>query len=77
MALLKEAGFEADAVDLTGSGIDATDSNSITSFAQYVKPLVDFLENLGDGQKVLSLPLLPSHNLTSIILILSNCFYLA
>lgn len=53
MAFLKEAGFEADAIDLTGSGIDATDSNSITSFAQYVKPLVDFLENLGDGQKVI------------------------
>lgn len=25
-------------------------------FAQYVKPLVDFLENLGDGQKVMISP---------------------
>ena len=54
MALLREAGFDVDAVDLTGSGIDSTDSNSIISFAQYVKPLVDFIENLSEGQKVLS-----------------------
>ncbi|KAK1381093.1 putative methylesterase 11, chloroplastic [Heracleum sosnowskyi] len=53
MALLREAGFDVDAVDLTGSGIDSTDSNSITSFAQYVKPLVDFIENLSEGQKVI------------------------
>ncbi|KAL1808361.1 hypothetical protein ACET3Z_025351 [Daucus carota] len=53
MALLREAGFDVDAVDLTGSGIDTTDTNSITCFAQYVKPLIDFLDNLGQGQKVI------------------------
>lgn len=53
MALLREAGFDVDAVDLTGSGVDATDSNNITSFSQYVKPLVDFLDNIREGEKVI------------------------
>ncbi|KAK3035947.1 hypothetical protein RJ639_031370 [Escallonia herrerae] len=53
IALLEEAGFEADAVDLTGSGINSYDTNSITSLAQYTKPLVDFLEKLEDGKKVI------------------------
>lgn len=56
MALLREAGFDVDAVDLTGSGVDATDSNNIPSFSRYVKPLVDFLDNIREGQKVNFLP---------------------
>lgn len=55
MALLKDCGFEADAIDLTGSGVDSSDTNNITSLAQYVKPLVDFLDKLGDEEKVYSL----------------------
>ncbi|KAK2967788.1 hypothetical protein RJ640_008008 [Escallonia rubra] len=53
IALLEEAGFEADAVDLTGSGINSYDTDNITSLAQYTKPLVDFLEKLEDGKKVI------------------------
>ncbi|KAK1389834.1 putative methylesterase 11, chloroplastic [Heracleum sosnowskyi] len=53
MALLRDAGFDVDAVDLTGSGVEATDSNTITCFSQYVKPLVDFLDNIRQGQKVI------------------------
>ncbi|KAA8529324.1 hypothetical protein F0562_033877 [Nyssa sinensis] len=51
ITLLKESGFEVDAVDLTGSGIHSCDTNSISSLAQYVKPLTDFLEKLADGKK--------------------------
>jgi hypothetical protein len=45
-------GFVATAVDLTGSGIEPTDPNQITSLAQYVKPLVQVLEKLAGTEKV-------------------------
>lgn len=51
MTLLEEAGFKVDAVDLTGFGIHSFDTNSIKSLAQYVKPLTDILEKLGDENK--------------------------
>ncbi|KAL4184575.1 hypothetical protein AMTRI_Chr10g226260 [Amborella trichopoda] len=53
ITLLEEGGFKATAIDLTGSGIDSSDANSISSLSQYVKPLLDFLERLGDGEKVI------------------------
>ncbi|PON79700.1 Methyl esterase [Parasponia andersonii] len=53
MTLLEEGGFKVDAVDLTGSGVHSSDTNSITSLAQYVKPLTDILEKLKDGKKVI------------------------
>lgn len=54
IALLEEGGFKVTAIDLTGSGIHSSDSNTITNLAQYVKPLTDFLENLAEGEKVFS-----------------------
>jgi hypothetical protein len=48
MTLLEESGYRVDAVDLTGSGVHSFDTNSITTLAQYVKPLTDILEKLGD-----------------------------
>eukprot|EP00252_Welwitschia_mirabilis_P006902 TRINITY_DN1784_c0_g3_i1.p1 TRINITY_DN1784_c0_g3~~TRINITY_DN1784_c0_g3_i1.p1 ORF type:complete len:363 (-),score=93.69 TRINITY_DN1784_c0_g3_i1:476-1564(-) len=53
IALLEEAGFVATALDLTGSGIDHTEVNSITTLAQYVKPLLDFLEKIPDEKKII------------------------
>ncbi|XP_057817497.1 putative methylesterase 11, chloroplastic [Cryptomeria japonica] len=53
IALLEEAGFTATALDLTGSGIDQTQTNSITTLAQYAKPLLDYLGNLPEGNKVI------------------------
>ncbi|XP_041014852.1 putative methylesterase 11, chloroplastic [Juglans microcarpa x Juglans regia] len=53
MTLLEEGGYKVDAVDLTGAGIHSYDTNNITSLAQYVKPLTDILEKLGDGEKVI------------------------
>ncbi|KAF9624551.1 hypothetical protein IFM89_011725 [Coptis chinensis] len=50
---LEEGGFKVDAIDLTGSGVHSCDTNSITSLAEYVKPLTDFLEKLGEGKKVI------------------------
>ncbi|KAL5723229.1 putative methylesterase 11 [Ranunculus cassubicifolius] len=53
ITLLEEGGFKVDAIDLAGSGIHSCDTNTITSLAQYVKPLTDYLEKLGDGEKVI------------------------
>ncbi|XP_060200989.1 putative methylesterase 11, chloroplastic [Lycium barbarum] len=51
--LLKENGYQVDAIDLTGSGAHSFDSNNITTLAEYVKPLTDFLDKLPDGNKVI------------------------
>ncbi|KAL0311715.1 UNVERIFIED_CONTAM: putative methylesterase 11, chloroplastic [Sesamum calycinum] len=53
IALLEEGGYKVTAVDLTGSGIHSSDTNSIRSLSQYVKPLTEFLEKLTDGEKVI------------------------
>lgn len=53
IALLEECKFRVTAIDLTGSGIDLFDANSIKSLSQYVTPLTDFLEKLADGEKVI------------------------
>ncbi|KAK8924146.1 hypothetical protein KSP39_PZI019853 [Platanthera zijinensis] len=53
IALLADAGFEVTAVNLTGSGIHSFDTNSITNLPQYIKPLTNFLEKLGDTEKVI------------------------
>ncbi|KAF3620563.1 hypothetical protein FXO38_32285, partial [Capsicum annuum] len=50
--LLKETGYQVDAVDLTGSGAHYFDFNNIITFSKYVKPLTNFIENLPDGRKV-------------------------
>ncbi|KAF7824987.1 putative methylesterase 12, chloroplastic [Senna tora] len=52
VALLEEAGLLPVAFDLTGSGIDLTDINSVTTLAEYSKPLSDYLENLPEDEKV-------------------------
>ncbi|KAK9682269.1 hypothetical protein RND81_10G061900 [Saponaria officinalis] len=54
ITLLEENGFEATAIDLAGSGIHSLDSNEITSFSQYVKPLTEFLQKLADDDKVVT-----------------------
>ncbi|KAI3726169.1 hypothetical protein L1987_65966 [Smallanthus sonchifolius] len=53
IALLEECKFRVTAIDLTGSGIDLFDTNSIKSLSQYVMPLTYFLEKLADGEKVI------------------------
>ncbi|KAM7277993.1 hypothetical protein ACFE04_005127 [Oxalis oulophora] len=53
IALLQETGLKVTAIDLTGSGINSFDTNTIASLSQYVKPLTDFLENIGNEDKVI------------------------
>ncbi|KAJ1389192.1 Alpha/Beta hydrolase fold [Sesbania bispinosa] len=52
VALLEEAGLHPVALDLTGSGIDLTDTNSVTTLEEYSKPLTVYLENLPEDEKV-------------------------
>ncbi|KAK6157829.1 hypothetical protein DH2020_012077 [Rehmannia glutinosa] len=53
IALLKESKCEVDAIDLTGSGVNFCDINSIKTLAQYANPLTQFLANLADNKKVI------------------------
>uniref|UniRef100_A0A453S367 AB hydrolase-1 domain-containing protein n=2 Tax=Aegilops tauschii subsp. strangulata TaxID=200361 RepID=A0A453S367_AEGTS len=52
ISLLEEAGLDPVALDLTGSGIDHTDTNSITTLEEYSKPLIDYLSKLPENEKV-------------------------
>lgn len=52
-SLLKETGYQVDAIDLTGSGAHSFDSNNITTLSEYMKPLTNFLDKLPDGNKVI------------------------
>ncbi|KAF0898217.1 hypothetical protein E2562_005818 [Oryza meyeriana var. granulata] len=53
ISLLEEAGLEPVALDLTGSGIDNADTNSIATLADYSKPLIDYLNKLPENEKVI------------------------
>ncbi|OVA00139.1 hypothetical protein BVC80_1459g22 [Macleaya cordata] len=53
IALLEEVGLLPTAIDLVGSGIDQTDSNSVTTLADYTKPLINYLHDLPEEEKVI------------------------
>eukprot|EP00249_Psilotum_nudum_P008920 c21594_g1_i1 orf=477-1580(-) len=53
VALLEDAGFITTPIDLSGSGINSTNSNDIASLEHYAKPVTDFLQKLPDGEKVI------------------------
>ncbi|XP_055834175.1 putative methylesterase 12, chloroplastic [Solanum dulcamara] len=53
IALLEETGLLPTAIDLTGSGIDLTDTKDVTTLADYSKPLINYLENLPEDEKVI------------------------
>ncbi|XP_021729514.1 putative methylesterase 12, chloroplastic [Chenopodium quinoa] len=53
IALLEESGLLPVALDLSGSGIDTKDANSIATLVEYSKPLITYIENLLDDEKVI------------------------
>jgi hypothetical protein len=59
IALLEEAGLVPIAIDLTGSGIDLADTSSVTTLAEYSKPLISYLENLPEDEQVSDKHLIP------------------
>ena len=62
MSLLEDSGFKVNAIDLTGSGIQCSDTNKISSLSEYAEPLTSYLKALGDGEKVCSL-FISNHNM--------------
>lgn len=52
ITLLESAGFTATAIDLTGAGIDLTDSNTVFEPDHYNRPLFSFLSALSPLHKV-------------------------
>ena len=58
MSLLEDSGFKVNAIDLTGSGIQCSDTNKISSLSEYAEPLTSYLKGLGDSEKVCSLHIL-------------------
>lgn len=53
MALLEESGLLPTALDLRGSGIDLFDTNSVATLEEYAKPLIDYLQDLPEDEKVI------------------------
>ncbi|KAB1210895.1 putative methylesterase 12, chloroplastic [Morella rubra] len=53
IALLEESGLLPTAFDLAGSGIDPTDTNSVVALVKYSKPLMDYLQDLPEDDKVI------------------------
>lgn len=53
IALLEESGLVPVAVDLSGSGINTTDTNSVSTLIDYSKPLITYLQDVPDDEKVI------------------------
>ncbi|KAF2305787.1 hypothetical protein GH714_008186 [Hevea brasiliensis] len=51
--LMENSGYKVSCVDLKGAGIDQADANSILSFDDYNKPLMDFMSSLPDNEQVI------------------------
>ncbi|CAG7863870.1 unnamed protein product [Brassica rapa] len=53
IASLEESGLSPITVDLTGSGFNMTDTNTVSTLEDYSKPLIEYLENLPQEDKVI------------------------
>ncbi|KAF9589507.1 hypothetical protein IFM89_025216 [Coptis chinensis] len=62
VALLEEVGLIPTAIDLLGSEIDRTDIDSISTLADYAKPLIDYLQNLPEEEKFFLEVILVGHS---------------
>ncbi|EEF41593.1 conserved hypothetical protein [Ricinus communis] len=49
--LMENSGYKVSCIDLRGAGIDPADANSILSFDDYNKPLMDFMSSLPDNHQ--------------------------
>lgn len=50
--LMENCGYKVTCLDLKGAGMDPTDPNTVLSFQDYNKPLIDFLSSLHDDHQV-------------------------
>ncbi|KAK9283985.1 hypothetical protein L1049_012243 [Liquidambar formosana] len=51
--LMENSGYKVSCIDLKSAGIDPSDANTILSFDDYNKPLLDFMSALPDDQQVI------------------------
>ncbi|KAL0452637.1 UNVERIFIED_CONTAM: Methylesterase 17 [Sesamum latifolium] len=51
--LMENSGYRVTCLDLKASGMDPTDPNTVLSFDDYNKPLIDFLFSLHDNHQVI------------------------
>ncbi|KAK9189709.1 hypothetical protein WN943_018308 [Citrus x changshan-huyou] len=51
--LMENSGYKVSCINLKGAGTDPSDANSIHSFDDYNKPLMDFMSSLTDNEKVI------------------------
>ncbi|XP_059300790.1 methylesterase 17-like [Lycium ferocissimum] len=52
-SLMENSGYKVTSLDLKGAGIDPSDPNTILSFDDYNKPLVDLLSSLPNDEQVI------------------------
>lgn len=50
--LMENSGYKVSCIDLKSSGIDRSDADSILSFDDYNKPLMDFMAALPENEQV-------------------------
>ncbi|GAU42591.1 hypothetical protein TSUD_303070 [Trifolium subterraneum] len=50
--LMENSGYKVSCIDLKSGGIDQSDADSILTFDDYNKPLMDFISSLPDNEKV-------------------------
>lgn len=50
--LMENSGYKVSTVDLKSAGIDPSDADSVLSFDDYNKPLLDFLSSLPEDEQV-------------------------
>ncbi|KAL0382231.1 UNVERIFIED_CONTAM: Methylesterase 17 [Sesamum calycinum] len=68
--LMENSGYRVSCLDLKGAGMDPTDPNTVLSFNDYNKPLLDFLSSLDDNHQARTLcAILFSHTHTRVILV--------
>lgn len=74
--LLEGSGYRVTCIDLAGGGVDPTDPNTVRSFEQYDKPLLDLISALPEGEKVSSCAYLDStygHRLVMVVCCETTC----
>lgn len=53
--LMENSGYKVSCIDLKSAGIDQSDADSVLSFDDYNKPLMDFLSDLPENEQVVVL----------------------
>ncbi|MED6130487.1 Methylesterase 17 [Stylosanthes scabra] len=51
--LMENSGYKVSCIDLKSAGIDQSDADSVLSFEDYNKPLIDFMSSLPDNERVI------------------------